>query len=607
MAAGSSIAASAVIYNVWQQKQQFYPTVVHISKSSTCMAVLYVQAFSLVVLLGHIFRKVFFGNLRAAETEHLVERSWYALTETCLAFTVFRDDLSPSFVAQFTMLLFLKAFHWLLEDRIDFMERSPVIGWLFHLRGLTLMSLLAMCDCLLLSYAAHVTLKKGATVHLVFGFEYVVLLLLVLTIVVKYVLHLIDLRHENQWANKTIYLLYTELIIGAVKVLTYALFVTIMIRVHTFPLFVIRPMYLSLRQFQKTLIDVIKSRMATSNMNERYPDATTEELENGDNTCIICREEMTIAKKLPCGHIFHLACLRSWLQRQQTCPTCRIDVLQNNRPGAPGAAGAANPAAGAAPQPPPGQPAAPPPIFQWNQPQAAAAPGAPHPPPQPGTPFFVPPQLFHGPHHGAPPQFSFQGFPPMPPPPMSSLSDEELKALEGSTRGAIENRLLILKNVQMLMDAVQAQMQLYNMVSANQIPVFVPDNTTQHTPSPTAAASIVPEPSEAGPSNPEPVSVEVDGEMRTFASQDDLDEEIEKRRDDLLKEFNLIDEDAVEERRLEREVLRQKRLDALQTEVPSTTENYEGAASSTDATSTSDVPQTESSELRKRNVEQREA
>ena len=45
---------------------------------------------------------------------------------------------------------------------------------------------------------------------------------------------------------------------------------------------------------------------------------------------------MTVAKKLPCGHIFHLVCLRSWLQRQQTCPTCRIDVLQNNRPGAPG-------------------------------------------------------------------------------------------------------------------------------------------------------------------------------------------------------------------------------------------------------------------------------
>jgi hypothetical protein len=28
--------------------------------------------------------------LRAAEFEHLMERSWYAVTETCLAFTVFK-------------------------------------------------------------------------------------------------------------------------------------------------------------------------------------------------------------------------------------------------------------------------------------------------------------------------------------------------------------------------------------------------------------------------------------------------------------------------------------------------------------------------------------
>ena len=108
-----------------------------------------------MVRLMYPYRKLFFGTLRTAETEHLIERSWYALTETCLAFTVFRDDLSPTFVAQFALLLFLKAFHWLLEDRIDFMERSPILGFLFHFRALTLMGILAVCDGFLLSYAGN--------------------------------------------------------------------------------------------------------------------------------------------------------------------------------------------------------------------------------------------------------------------------------------------------------------------------------------------------------------------------------------------------------------------------------------------------------------------
>lgn len=34
------------------------------------------------------------------------------------------------------------------------------------------------------------------------------------------------------------------------------------------------------------------------------------------------------SKKLPCNHIFHTACLRSWFQRQQTCPTCRLNILR---------------------------------------------------------------------------------------------------------------------------------------------------------------------------------------------------------------------------------------------------------------------------------------
>ncbi len=49
------------------------------------------------------------------------------MTETCLAFTVFRDDFSPRFVALFAILLFLKCFHWLLEDRVDYVNHKSII------------------------------------------------------------------------------------------------------------------------------------------------------------------------------------------------------------------------------------------------------------------------------------------------------------------------------------------------------------------------------------------------------------------------------------------------------------------------------------------------
>lgn len=98
-----------------------------------------------------------------------------------------------------------------------------------------------------------------------------------------------------------------------------------------------------MRSFKKALNDVIQSRRAIANMNSLYPNATVQDLQETDNICIICREEMVgtqivngvvvnppsgLSKKLPCGHIFHVSCLRSWFQRQQTCPTCRLDVLR---------------------------------------------------------------------------------------------------------------------------------------------------------------------------------------------------------------------------------------------------------------------------------------
>lgn len=47
------------------------------------------------------------------------ERVWYAITESLLALTIFREAFDTSFVILFVSLLFLKVFHWLASDRVE--------------------------------------------------------------------------------------------------------------------------------------------------------------------------------------------------------------------------------------------------------------------------------------------------------------------------------------------------------------------------------------------------------------------------------------------------------------------------------------------------------
>ncbi|KAK7493457.1 hypothetical protein BaRGS_00015357 [Batillaria attramentaria] len=484
MLSGLSFAlTAAVIGNAYYQKKQFYPSVVYITKSNPSMAVIYIQAFVFVILMGKLLRKIFFGQLRAAEMEHLIERSWYAVTETCLAFTVFRDDFSPRFVALFTLLLFLKCFHWLAEDRVDFMERSPVISFLFHVRVWSLLIFLGLLDMYFVNHAYYSTLLKGPTVQLVFGFEYAILLTVVAMTFIKYVLHTIDLQNENPWDNKAVYLLYTELFMGFTRVVLYICFMIIMIKVHTFPLFAIRPMYLAIRSFKKALHDVIMSRRAIRNMNTLYPNATEEELASGDNVCIICREEMTTScKKLPCNHIFHTSCLRSWFQRQQTCPTCRLDsttCLEDIRTDGLSNRELLNTLTLTRTQLSKhrlarirslpslftslfccvtgGQPSAAP--STTGPPTSTSTPAA---SPSAGAAAATPPYPFVP----SMPMFMPFGFPP-PPSNLSGLSEEELRTMEGSERANVEARIQWLRDIQALLDGAMVLIGQYNQVAAS--------------------------------------------------------------------------------------------------------------------------------------------
>lgn len=196
------------------------------------------------------------------------------------------------------------------------------------------------------------------------------------------------------------------------------------------------------------------------------------------------------SKKLPCGHIFHTVCLRSWFQRQQTCPTCRLNILRTPITSTQPVQAANNANNNVRPEQQQNQPQqpqqpiiAPNPFLNFmnqaamnnnNQQQQSTSSGIPSHPP------FIPSTLT-GPNIPMPPPPFFLPYTiPMPPMPqnLDTLTIEELRAMEGNERGHVEERLKLLKNINTMINASIALMNQYQMVIAN-LPPVPPTISTQ--------------------------------------------------------------------------------------------------------------------------------
>ncbi|XP_008296504.1 RING finger protein 145 [Stegastes partitus] len=87
------------------------------------------------------------------------------------------------------------------------------------------------------------------------------------------------------------------------------------------------------------------------------PRATAQQLQQHNDVCSICFQEMSSAVITYCGHFFHGNCLRKWLYVQETCPMCHQTV----RPTPPAQS---QQASGDAPAAPPQRDAGPDPAAQ---------------------------------------------------------------------------------------------------------------------------------------------------------------------------------------------------------------------------------------------------
>lgn len=350
--------------------EQFYPAVMHLSGDKLSRVILYNFAFMLFLGFSLGTLRFFIGTLRDLEVEQLIDtgRAFLADTILFLVFyspTVDGKEVDTAYLVQFICrIIFMKVFHLIVQIRVSHMFEIGVPRFWVNIKLFTLMSMLLLYDFVTLNTYYPLS-TRHSTFYAWIVFEALTMAVMLIATFFKYLIHIIDLRLENGWPAKSAYLFYVDLIGDVANMTLFLIFMLSCVfqNPSRLPVYMMADVLQVARQLTMRLKAFQKYRAITANMDQKFPNATAEELEAADS-CIICRDTLWEgSKKLPCSHVFHLDCLKNWVVMQQCCPTCRAEI-----PAHPATA----PVAPAA-RPAPGQPGAPAPAPAAAANSAAAA------------------------------------------------------------------------------------------------------------------------------------------------------------------------------------------------------------------------------------------
>ncbi|XP_076470742.1 E3 ubiquitin-protein ligase AMFR-like isoform X2 [Babylonia areolata] len=315
-----------------------------LTSEAWCVWTMVNSVYCVLILLGKLIQAVVFGDLRVSEQQHLKDKFWnFVFYKFIFIFGVMNVQTMEEvvlWVAWFTCLGFLHLLVQLSKDRFEYLSFSPAIPRSSHVKLLSLLVLLMACSGVLLCVCVAAGFRFGITIFAFMAAECVLLGLKTLYVVVRYMIHLWDLSLESVWENRSVYVYYSELVFELSSLsIDFAHHLHMLLWGNIFLSMASLVICMQLRylfyEFQRRIKRHKNYRRVVRNMQARFPMATQEDLELNADECAICWEGMEAARKLPCGHLFHNSCLRSWLEQDTSCPTCRMSLSE--RPATPNA------------------------------------------------------------------------------------------------------------------------------------------------------------------------------------------------------------------------------------------------------------------------------
>jgi len=145
-------------------------------------------------------QRLCYGQLRPIEIEQLYEKAWFAITETCLAMTIFREEVGAWFLVMFVALLTGKVWGWIGDGRVEVLEQQPPANpRLFHIRLSVSLTLSILYDVWLMSYIINTVIQQARpNMMVMFAFEFAILTTASMSTGCRYAISLIEARVVGQ-------------------------------------------------------------------------------------------------------------------------------------------------------------------------------------------------------------------------------------------------------------------------------------------------------------------------------------------------------------------------------------------------------------------------
>ena len=319
-----------ILFEKYAQEGMFITFALHLVKSKSYLILLFNLAVTTYVLMSKFLLWLFFTKVRTSELAGVVDKLKMKIFTMFILFMTARPSIDLHklliimhiyFIIFVNMLAFNRAAYLIKAESENRKAQLKMFIFLFSLFFINHFSYLIVTNPLTIAGIELLSLNFNRNsinlnysmgdllIYCIFSCEIIYIQLKLLVKFLKLSIDITELCKGKSWE-------YTKFSFSIINFLRYIVKATVEIKfcyiitlTGILPIFIFIDVFYSIfnlfKQFIK-IYDYIKLKRLITKLQDFKLDKTTD---SNANNCI-CLEEVEFGKKLPCGHVFHLHCIK---------------------------------------------------------------------------------------------------------------------------------------------------------------------------------------------------------------------------------------------------------------------------------------------------------